>query len=186
MACFGKPGRIFGLKFVAVGRNPCAVTATCSDAVISGRPGATRPFENLVRSGSTALELAQAVEVTGLIQEAKAGLAEANLADENLAEAVKLVNQILEYLEAGGQCQYGEESLVALERIESAAWVLLVCCEVLQANGDPCFEPTLDFTIRQVNTTADRIENEDRKKAYLNIATHRRILEFNKGRFNIK
>jgi len=123
------------------------------------------------------LETAQTLGVTGLVQETRAGMALACQEAGELDAALMLVDQIVDYLEAGDHGIYADKSRIALERIEEPFWVLFACYQVLKACGDARAGAILEFAKDHITSIANRPGHESWRKSYLVIPLLKHILE---------
>ena len=126
---------------------------------------------------SQALKLRRELGQNGLMMDDLAGLARIALAQENPAQALAYVEEILAWIEANG-----------IEGIELPALVYLTCYRVLQAASwnDPAAriraEDVLRESYRLVHERAAKIRDEETRRSFLeNVVTHREIMNEYRG-----
>ncbi len=119
-----------------------------------------------------ALNLRRELGQTNLAMEPLAGLACVSLTQGDLSRAQAQVDEILSHLRIHN-----------LHGTEEPFRVYLTCYRVLRANQDPRWEEFLDRAHRLLQEYAASIDDEDRRRSYLeNVATHRAIVAAWEGR----
>ncbi len=126
---------------------------------------------------SQALGAAQELGVSGPIQQARAGLAQAHLAAGRVGPAMQAVEQILAYLGPEKLVNCAEENLDTLLRIEEPFWVLLTCCQTLNAGGDPRAAAILSCAGQLLDARVDVLADESLQRAFLAIPIHQKITQ---------
>jgi ATP/maltotriose-dependent transcriptional regulator MalT len=115
-----------------------------------------------------ALEIREELRQTALAMAARAGLARAQLAAGNGDAAWTLAMEVVRYLDDGG----------TLEGDWEPYRTHLACAEILAARGDQNADRVLDRTHRALLASADRVQDEDDRRRYLEqVPWHRRILD---------
>jgi len=96
-----------------------------------------------------------------------AGIAEAALAQEELAKASEYVSEILSYLEGGGSLEGNWESLR----------IYLTCYRVLQQQGEVRAGELLETAYRMLQEQAAKIADQEARRMFLeNVPWHREIV----------
>ncbi|UCH60785.1 MAG: AAA family ATPase [Anaerolineales bacterium] len=123
--------------------------------------------EKAVDAYRQSLAVRQKLNQPHLAMGVRAGLAQAALAQGDLANALYQTNEILSYLAAGGSLQATWEPLR----------IYLTCYQVLQLAGDPQAGEILETAFNLLQDQASRIPDQAYKRLFLeNISWHREII----------
>jgi predicted ATPase/class 3 adenylate cyclase len=104
-----------------------------------------------------ALEIRQALGQPNLACEARAGLALASLARQDLPAALEQVEAVLAHLGSDG----------SLEGVEEPVWVYWTCFQTLQATGDSRAQVFLEKAYTLLEAQASRIARPDLRQSFL-------------------
>jgi tetratricopeptide (TPR) repeat protein len=114
-----------------------------------------------------AVALRRELGQSAMMMESLAGLARVTLKQGKEAEALALVEEILQYLEAE-----------TLEGAEEPFWVYQSCCHILLATHDSRAQKILEIAHTRLQEQAAKIKAEEFRRMFLeNVITHREIVE---------
>ena len=129
-----------------------------------------------------ALDMAQRNNDIRLGIDIRAGLAMASLAQGEPEQALRIVEEILDYFGMKDQCRTAAPLQISYSRLEglhAPFQILLTCCRVLQAKQDPCAEPLLGAANCLLLEQANRLPSEQAQANYLEmIPAHRELRTF--------
>ncbi len=121
------------------------------------------------------LDLAKQRGSRRLFPELQAGSARVALAQNQPGQALQIVDELLTQLRRADERQ--EIDAADLDGMEEPFWVLLTCCQALQAANDPRTEDILRSALRLLQDQAARLADETARRSFLaNVPAHRALM----------